>query len=80
MSPPRQECEPRRSQLEAEELIDTTEVARMVGWSTRKVQRQASLLGGVRVAGVLVFRRGTILEHLDGRYHDSIPTDAEGAR
>lgn len=36
--------------------VGTTTAARMLGWTTRRVQRHADMLGGQKIAGRLVFR------------------------
>ena len=46
--------------------IGTREVAEMLGWHIRRVQRNYKQLGGVRVGNSFVFHRATVLEHLRG--------------
>ena len=36
--------------------VGTTTAARLLGWTTRRVQRHADMLGGQKIAGRLVFR------------------------
>lgn len=44
-----------------ENLIGASDVARILGWSVRKVQRRKADLGGVFIAGRLVFDRTQVL-------------------
>jgi len=56
-SPTRQQRGAAREEWDADATrIGTATVARRLGWSTRRVQRHADMLGGQMIGGRLVFR------------------------
>src|SRR6478672_8802064 len=60
------DCGCGREQLKPDKLLSAREVASMLAWSKRHVNRNAELLGGVKVDGAHVFYESAILEHLEG--------------
>jgi hypothetical protein len=52
-----------RAPQSAHGIIGTAEAAAILGWSTRRVQREAGQLGGARVCGRLLFLRETIADY-----------------
>jgi hypothetical protein len=61
------ECCCAGEQSTPDKLLSAREVASMLAWSKRHVNRNAELLGGVKVDGVNVFYESAIIEHLEGR-------------
>jgi hypothetical protein len=65
LTPPRHrdvEIDRQQRQLE-ENLIGTEEAARLLNWSTRKVQRHKHDLGVRLIGDRLIFERSAVLEH-----------------
>jgi hypothetical protein len=57
------EIGPSSGQLEVQTLIGTKEAARLLSWSTKKVERHRRGLGGQLVSGRLIFDRSKVLEY-----------------
>ena len=47
--------------------LSARQVAEMMSWTVRRVQRHADKLGARRVDGRLIFRASTIREHIEGQ-------------
>lgn len=54
-------------QLDADDLIDANEVARMLGCSKRQARRHARDLDGQIIGGRWVFRKAAVAEYAEGR-------------
>lgn len=48
------------------ELLTTREVAEMIGWGMRRIQRHSDQLGARKVSGRLLFPTSVIREHIEG--------------
>lgn len=70
-SPTRQQ---RQAALEESDVcvtrVGTAAAAQMLGWSTRRVQRNADLLGGQMIAGRLVFRERDVADYAATKHID----------
>jgi hypothetical protein len=68
VSPSRQSSKGDQEHLNGdEEQVGSREVAAMIGWNMRKVQRRADELGGdKRPDGRFVFRASAVREHIEG--------------
>jgi hypothetical protein len=66
MSSARQQSEGDQEQLKHETWISTRQVAEMIGWGMRKIQRHSDKLGGRDIGGRLAFPLSVIRQHVEG--------------
>lgn len=59
--------EPPVPQPDSKQLLDTAEVAEMIGCSTRHVRRIAPALDAQRIGGRWVYPRTAVTQHLQGK-------------